>query len=427
MDKLQTKKEFHVSEFKLVLALSEAADLICSELGMHQMQVAYIAVRLGEVLDIPGEQRNKLIMAGLLHDIGGLSLRDRMDALHFEEDGNFYRHAEVGCLLLRTFEPLADIATLVRFHHVAWNDGGGSHQKELAVPVGSHILHLADRVAVLINKHKEVLGQSRSIVDKIEKLSGVVFVPEMVDALKVLKGEESFWFDIISPSIASILADKIKTKVIELDMDRLISLSSIFSKIIDYRCKFTVTHSSGVAAVAKALAKLVGFSELECVMMEIAGYLHDLGKLAVPAEILEKPDKLTEEEYNVVRKHTYHTYNILKQIGSLDVIAEWASLHHETLDGSGYPFKIKGQNFLLGSRIMAVADVFTAITEDRPYRRGMANEKAIDVLQKMVDSGKLDGHIVSLLKDRFEEVNSLRMTAQKASTNEYKQIMLSYA
>ena len=411
----------------MVLALSEAADLICSELGMHQMQVAYIAVRLGEVLDIPGEQRNKLIMAGLLHDIGGLSLRDRMDALHFEEDGNFYRHAEVGCLLLRTFEPLADIATLVRFHHVAWNDGGGSHQKELAVPVGSHILHLADRVAVLINKHKEVLGQSRSIVDKIEKLSGVVFVPEMVDALKVLKGEESFWFDIISPSIASILADKIKTKVIELDMDRLISLSSIFSKIIDYRCKFTVTHSSGVAAVAKALAKLVGFSELECVMMEIAGYLHDLGKLAVPAEILEKPDKLTEEEYNVVRKHTYHTYNILKQIGSLDVIAEWASLHHETLDGSGYPFKIKGQNFLLGSRIMAVADVFTAITEDRPYRRGMANEKAIDVLQKMVDSGKLDGHIVSLLKDRFEEVNSLRMTAQKASTNEYKQIMLSYA
>lgn len=427
MDKLQTKKEFHVSEFKLVMALSEAADLICSELGMHQMQVAYIAVRLGEVLDIPGEQRNKLIMAGLLHDIGGLSLRDRMDALHFEEDGNFYRHAEVGCLLLRTFEPLADIATLVRFHHVAWNDGGGSHQKELAVPVGSHILHLADRVAVLINKHKEVLGQSRSIVDKIEKLSGVVFVPEMVDALKVLKGEESFWFDIISPSIASILADKIKTKVIELDMDRLISLSSIFSKIIDYRCKFTVTHSSGVAAVAKALAKLVGFSELECVMMEIAGYLHDLGKLAVPAEILEKPDKLTEEEYNVVRKHTYHTYNILKQIGSLDVIAEWASLHHETLDGSGYPFKIKGKNFLLGSRIMAVADVFTAITEDRPYRRGMANEKAIDVLQKMVDSGKLDGHIVSLLKDRFEEVNSLRMTAQKASTNEYKQIMLSYA
>jgi HD-GYP domain-containing protein (c-di-GMP phosphodiesterase class II) len=427
MEKLQTKKEFHVSEFKLVMALSEAADLICSELGMHQMQVAYIAVRIGEVLELSGDQKNKLIMAGLLHDIGGLSLKERMDALHFEEAENFYRHAEIGYLLLRVFEPLSDVATFVRFHHVAWNNGGGSHFKGLQVPMSSHILHLADRVAILINKQKEVLGQSRAILEKIEKLSGEVFVPEMVNALKILKEEESFWFDIVSPSIDSILADKISTKIIELNMDRLKSLSSIFSKIIDYRSRFTVTHSSGVAAVAKTLTKLVGFSGLECLMMEIAGYLHDLGKLAVPAEILGKPDKLTEEEYNVVRKHTYHTYNILKQIGDLDVIAEWASLHHETLDGSGYPFKIKGQNFLLGSRIMAVADVFTAITEDRPYRRGMTNEKAIDVLQKMVDSGKLDGYIVSLLKDRFEEVNSLRMTAQKVSTHEYKQIMLSYA
>ena len=76
MDKLRTKKEFHVSEFKLALALSEAADLICVELGNHQMQVAYIAVRIGEVLDLSEEQKNKLIMAGLLHDIGGISLKE---------------------------------------------------------------------------------------------------------------------------------------------------------------------------------------------------------------------------------------------------------------------------------------------------------------------------------------------------------------
>src|SRR4030067_3386305 len=195
-------------------------------------------------------------MSSLLHDIGGLSLRERMDALHFEEDGNFYRHAEICCLLLQSFEPPPDIATLVQFHHVAWNNGGGSHYKGQEVPRHSHIIHLADRVAVLINKHKEVLGQSRAIVEKIENLSGAVFVPEMVDAVKILKEEESFWFDIVSPSIDAILADKIKTKIIELNMDRLISLSCIFSKIIDYRCKFTVTHSSGVAAVAKALAKV---------------------------------------------------------------------------------------------------------------------------------------------------------------------------
>ena len=142
---------------------------------------------------------------------------------------------------------------------------------------------------------------------------------------------------------------------------------------------------------------------------------------------MEKPGKLTEEEFNIVRKHTYHTYNILKQIDNLDVIAEWASFHHESLNGGGYPFKIKGQNLMLGSRIMAVADVFTAITEDRPYRSGMTREKVFNTLQGMIDNGKLDAYIVSLLKDHFEEVNSLRMAAQKVSTDEYKQIMLSNA
>ena len=425
MKKLQTKKVFHVSEFKLTMALSGVADLICPELCSHQMQVAFIAVRIGEVLALSEEHKNKLVMAGLLHDIGGLSLKERLNSLHFEEAENYYRHAEMGYLLLRAFEPFSEIATFVRFHHVAWNDGGGTHFNGLPVPMGSHILHLADRVVVLINKQKEVLGQSRSIFEKIEKLSGGVFVPEMVNALKVLKEEESFWFDIVSLSIGAILADKIRTKIIELNMERLKSLSSVFSKIIDYRSQFTVTHSSGVAAVAKTLAMLVGFSDLECQMMEIAGYLHDLGKLAVPTGILEKQGKLTDEEFNIVRKHTYYTYNILRQINDLDIIAEWASFHHESLNGGGYPFKIKGQNLLPGSRIMAVADVFTAITEDRPYRSGMTKEKAFDILQGMVDSGKLDAYIVSLLKDRFEEVNSLRMAAQKVSTDDYKQIMLS--
>lgn len=91
-----------------------------------------------------------------------------------------------------------------------------------------------------------------------------------------------------------------------------------------------------------------------------------------------------------------------------------------------YPFKIKSQNLLLGSRILAVADVFTAITEDRPYRKGMTNDEALNILQQMVDNKKLDPYIVSLLKDHFEEVNSTRITAQKASVEEYKQIILPY-
>jgi len=95
--------------------------------------------------------------------------------------------------------------------------------------------------------------------------------------------------------------------------------------------------------------------------MEIAGYFHDLGKLRVPKEILEKPGKLSTEEFNIIKSHTYHTYRILSHIPNFETINWWASFHHERLNGSGYPFRINAFNFPLGSRIMAIADVFTLL------------------------------------------------------------------
>ena len=198
-------------------------------------------------------------------------------------------------------------------------------------------------------------------------------------------------------------------------------MSKLFSYIIDFRSRFTATHSSGVAASSEALSRLVGFSERECRMMRIAGHLHDLGKLAVPAEILEKPAKLTEDEFNIIRSHTFYTYRILEPIGDLDVINTWGSFHHERLDGSGYPFHHKAQDLSLGSRIMAVADVFTAITEDRPYRKEMPSERALQVLQQMADSSALDSNIVSLLRVHFDEINSSRIAAQAGASKEYQE------
>lgn len=160
-------------------------------------------------------------------------------------------------------------------------------------------------------------------------------------------------------------------------------------------------------------------------MMKVAGYLHDLGKLAVPAEILGKPGKLTNDEWNIIRSHTYHTHHIVGAIPALEVINTWAAFHHECLDGNGYPFHIKGDDVPLGSRIMAVTDVFTAITEDRPYRKGMTTEEALWVLQQMVADLKLDGSVVSGLREHFDEVNSARVDAQATSEEEYQGVVAS--
>jgi len=152
--------------------------------------------------------------------------------------------------------------------------------------------------------------------------------------------------------------------------------------------------------------------------MKIAGYLHDLGKLAVPSEILEKPAKLTEDEFNIIKSHPFYTYRILETISDLDVINIWASFHHERLEAKGYPFHNKGEDLSLGSRIMAIADVFTAITEDRPYRKKMTSDEALQVLREMAENSTLDSNLVSTLRLHYDEVNSLRIAAQAAASKE---------
>ena len=204
------------------------------------------------------------------------------------------------------------------------------------------------------------------------------------------------------------------------EIDDIIDLTLIFSRIIDFRSRFTARHSAGVAKTAEKLARMAGFSAYECKMMLIAGYLHDLGKIAISDDILNKPSKLNEDEFNEIRAHTYYTFHLLEPVAQLKTIISWASYHHEKLDGTGYPFHIAGDSISLGARIMAVADVFTALTENRPYRQGMNFDNTKNVLSKMVANNALDRNIVNLLINNFHEINNIRENSQIEAGEQYK-------
>lgn len=415
-------KELHVPLFDLVTCLSDATDLISPAIVNHHKQVAYISLCIGIQMGLTFEQRNNLAMAGALHDIGAISLKERIDALQFELE-NPHHHAEVGYGLLKGFSPFADIAEMIRYHHVPWKNGQGAFFLNRPVPLESHIIHLADRVAVSINGDKEIFGQVKEIVDKIARLQGTMFNPDIVEAFKVLADKEYFWLDAISDSVGRLTSGMISSQTTKLDLKGLMGLANLFRKIIDFRCQFTANHSLGVAATAETLAKLTGFSEQEQRMMWIAGCLHDLGKLAVPVEILTKPGKLTIDEFNIVKRHTYYTYRVLEPIADLETINTWAAYHHERLDGSGYPFHLSEFELSLGSRLMAVADIFTAISEDRPYRQGMDKATVFNVLDNMVAGSVLDGHIVNILKHNYDYINTQRIAAQSCSDEEYRKFI----
>jgi len=415
-------KKMELSLFDLLMCLSGAMDLVSKMVVNHQKRVSYIALRLAAELGLPIQEQNELIMAGALHDCGTFSLKEKQDILQFDTQ-MLCGHAEIGYQLLKNFPPLKKAALLVRYHHLPWQQGRGSELDGDPVPLGSHILHLADRVDILVDKDREILGQVRGIRQKIRERSGSQFIPSLVEAFGGLSSKEYFWLDLSSPFLDSILLRRGPMSTIELGWNDLMGLTNLFCQIIDFRSPFTATHSSGVAATAEALSQLAGFSELESRMMKIAGFLHDLGKLVIPSEILEKRTKLTESEFNLIRSHSLYTYRILENISDLSTINAWGSLHHERLDGKGYPFHYQEKDLPLGSRIMAVADVFTAVNEDRPYRKGMAKDGVLLILREMARNMGLDPAMVSMLERHYDDVNTLRIRAQEASHQEYRELL----
>ena len=405
--------EHEIPVFDFVSSISEAIDLVSPVLNSHHKRVAYIAYSIAKEMNLPKDEVQDIILAAMLHDIGAFSIAERTKILSMETgEAELNNHALLGYKLLKGFEPLSKAAKLIKHHHTNY---GKSYSE---VPLGSYIIGLADRASVLFNEQREVIEQVPDILEKIS-LMYHRFHPGAFAAFLHLMKREYFLIEAFSPAFGEAGLKKVRFLREIIDLEALRSFAKLAAQIIDFRSRFTATHSSGVAAVALELSILLGFSERECKLMEVAGFLHDLGKLAVPNYILEKNGSLDTEETNTIRKHTYYTYFVLSRISGLEQVAVWAAYHHERKDGNGYPFHVKGENFSKLARVMAVADVVTALTEDRPYRPGMTKEATARTLLAMAEAGGLDRDIVNLTNNNFFRINGVRIKAQKEALKEY--------
>jgi len=180
---------------------------------------------------------------------------------------------------------------------------------------------------------------------------------------------------------------------------------------------------NSLAAVAVALANHSGFQKEAPDRIKIAGLLHDIGKLVVPAEILQKHQGLTSEDFAIIYKHPYFSAEILSTIEGFDDIGQWVALHHERLDGTGYPYKKLAGEIPEGARILAVADTFTALMEDRPYRCGVSASGSDRIMQNMAAHNKLDKDFVALIYENIEEINDRRYEAQIAADQTHTQFL----
>ena len=190
------------------------------------------------------------------------------------------------------------------------------------------------------------------------------------------------------------LHEELHKEILDYSDQEIHNIAELFAKIVDYKSEFTERHSTGVAQKAEIMAHYYGFDPEKSIRFYFAGAMHDIGKLAIANGILEKPDKLTAEEFAQMKNHASATYYILSQVKEIPDILEWASNHHEKLNGKGYPRGLSAGELSFEDQLMAVVDIYQALTEKRPYKDGMSHEKTMSILMDMADRGELNVKIV---------------------------------
>lgn len=400
----------------LLLSLSQAMEMAHTNLSNHQLRTAYIVWKMGAYAGLPVERHEQLFVAASLHDIGAFSPEEKLHVHDFEQT-NTELHCNRGVFLFEQVPWLTPSTNIVKHHHRLWCKWDEPISTDYVFD--AQMLMLADMVERRINRSRYILHQHHTISDFIQKSVGTALHPDVVNLFMQVSRCDEFWLDLTSPNIKDILRKNGPFQHIFIEQEKIFAVSEIFRTIIDFRSPMTATHSCGIAACASMLGKLFGLTDRECRSLELAANLHDTGKLVVPDSILNKPGKLTDEEYAILRQHAYVTYSVLSSVRGFEQITEYAAFHHEKLDGSGYPFGLSSQHIGTGSRIVAVADVFTALNEDRPYRPRMKQNEVIATLREFANKDFLDARIVELLIDNIEPIGEVMLEKQAVTLDYY--------
>ena len=385
----------------LFITISKALDMGDIEILDHSRRVAYISLELAKRLNLANKKINEVVLTALISDIGIMSTEDKVKAQNVFnlDEGVTESHSKDGYELTKNLKILPNIPEIILHHHHKWSGNNFDGVKGEDIPLASRIIFLADRIEALIEEDKYILFQVNDIITAIESQSDSWFDPNIVDAFLELANKEFFWLILSTGEYSSILELWGEGTEMKIDLDDLESVASIVAKLIDRISPFTSRHSTGVATIAAMLTHELAFNQLEQRAMRIAGLFHDLGKLIIPKEIIEKKGELNDEEYKIIQQHSFYSFRLLNKINGLGDIPEWAALHHERLDGNGYPFHYDKNTLNTGSKIMAVSDVFQALTEDRPYRKAFSIAQAIEIIDDMKFKLKFDKDIVNALKD----------------------------
>ena len=396
---------------RLLFEIAYALDAVGFDDIYHGHRVAYIAHRCAERMGWSEERCQLVFSLGLIHDCGVSDGEERGELLSTFAPKGTKPHCIKGYELLSECKPLSSLALPILYHHTWWQqlkniDHINDEDKQLAA-----LVFIADRVDYLHSRcpldgyGNLSADQKATMTSELLLHAGTMFEPQFVKYMNELIECDDFWFSMDSRHIESI-AYKFSSLPLfanQVGLEESIEVAELFAQIVDAKSSFTYHHSRYVAELAEYLAKQLGYAPRTQRMLYLAGLIHDIGKLKTPSAILHKPSALTDEEYCCIKRHATDSRHALENMFTDSIVIEWAANHHERLDGSGYPLGLSGDQLDGPSRLVAVADVFQALTQSRPYRAGLPLSKAVGIIEALVKNHQLDDKVFQCLLDHAQE------------------------
>lgn len=448
----------------VVSALSVALDLTEGQPMGHAMRSCVLGMRIADELQLSAAQRSDLYYALLLKDSGCSSNSARLHQImgadeiktkcevKFEDwtkvtlsgfrfvwrnvlpdaplPQRLARIVRVGLQMKNNNAELigtrcergAEIARKIGLSETAaeaihaldehWNGCGYPQSRRgEEIPLLARIMNVSQTLEVFAHR-----SGAQAAVKAVSARSGRWFDPEIVRVAQSLERDSELWHTVRQENVRDYVLQMEPGAALPASGETIDSICHAFAQVIDAKSPYTFHHSVGVAAAATAIADRLALHPATCTLVRRAALLHDIGKLSVSNAILEKPGKLTPEEWGIMRMHPVYTRTILRNIRGFDDFAYVAAAHHERLDGTGYPEGLSADRMTLPARIIAVADVYQALSEKRPYRGSLPTEVVFEMMDRDAPS-RLDGDCLAALKKSTALMESAEKRRAHATGN----------
>lgn len=414
---------------ELLGALSTALDLTEGLLPGHAARTCWIALQVADRAGMPAAERESLFYAALLKDAGCSSNAAALTSIFGGDERALKRMqatagrstAAMAVLSIRALSSAEPLPLRIRrLVHLA---AAGSEERRAIehtrcergaqIALNAGFDSSVSSAVSAIHEHWDGRGLPLGLRgDAIPPFSRIIAVAAALDvfasaigpfeAIRTLQERRGTWYE---PEIVDLVVDlardgliqelavgRVEERIGEMEPRSLVRVSDeadvdriamAFADVIDAKSPFTGSHSRNVAVLAEGLAGAMGLPESSARDVRRGGLLHDIGKLGVPNRILDKPGRLTADEYLAIREHPSLSLRILAPVSIFGRVAEIAAAHHERMDGTGYFRGLDAEQLAVEARVVAVADVFEALTAERPYRAAMGADEALSVMARM--------------------------------------------